>query len=75
MISHRKRLENLEAVIAPRKGKPFIVWGMDDDFMRLKTEQELDGEIADAIATGRMAANDEPIVVVWKRNRHKELPA
>jgi hypothetical protein len=66
IASHRKRLENLEAVIAPRLGRPFMVWGMDDDCMRLKTEQELDVEIAAAIAAGRMAANDQPIIVSWK---------
>jgi hypothetical protein len=66
MISHRKRLENLEAVIAPREGKQFIIWGMDDDFTRLKTEQEINAEINAALAAGRMAGNDRPVVVCWK---------
>jgi hypothetical protein len=66
MISHRKRLENLEAVIAPREGKSFVIWGMDDDFTRLKTEQEIDAQIDAALASGRMAGNDRPVVVCWK---------
>lgn len=64
--SHRRRLENLEALISPRQGRPFVIWGMDDDFTRLKTDQEIDAEIDAALSAGRMAASDRPIVVSWK---------
>jgi hypothetical protein len=64
--SHRKRLENLEALISPRQGRPFVIWGIDDEFTRLKTDQEIDAEIDAALAAGRMAASDQPIIVSWR---------
>jgi hypothetical protein len=65
-ISHRKRLENLEALISPKQGRPFVVWGMDDEFTRLKTDREITAEIDAALAAGRMAANDTALIVSWK---------
>ena len=66
MISHRKRLENLEAVIAPRQGRPFVIWGMNDGLTRLKTDREIEADIDAALAAGQMAPCDRPIVVGWR---------
>ena len=65
----RKRLENLEAAIAPPDGRPFCIWGTVGDYtadMRRKTEDEIQIEIDAAIASGAMAVIDWPVVVSWK---------
>jgi hypothetical protein len=69
MSQLRKRVENLEAAIAPPDGSPFCIWGTVGDYttdMRRKTADEIQLEIDAAIASGAMAAIDRPVVVCWK---------
>jgi hypothetical protein len=69
MSQLRKRVENLEAAIAPPDGSPFCIWGTVGDCttdMRRKTADEIQLEIDAAITSGAMAAIDRPVVVCWK---------
>jgi hypothetical protein len=65
----RKRLENLEAAIAPPDGRSFVIWGTVGDATgawRRKTDDEIQIEIDAALASGAIAAIDRPTVVCWK---------
>lgn len=69
MSQLRKRLENLEAAIAPPDGRPFVIWGTVGDAtanMRRKTEEKIQREITAAMASGAMSAIDRPMVICWK---------
>jgi hypothetical protein len=69
MISHRRRLENLEAAIDPaRFGRPFCVWGTTNDTggTRLKTDREITTEFKAARASAAMTDLDFAIVVRWR---------
>lgn len=69
MISHRRRLESLEAAINPaRFGRPFCVWGTTNDagVTRLKTDREITAEITGARASGAMTDLDFALVVQWR---------
>lgn len=65
----RKRLENLEAAIAPPERRPYCIWGTVQGGAagtRRKTKREIQGEIDAAIASGTMSVIDRPLVVCWK---------
>jgi hypothetical protein len=69
MTQLRKRLENLEAAMAPPDGRPFVIWGTVGEAtaaMRRKTEEEIQIEINAAIASGTMAIIDRATVICWK---------
>jgi hypothetical protein len=65
MTSYSRRLERLESAFAPR-GKPFIIWGMADG-QALRSDREIETEIAAARSSGRMAVGDQPVIVSWRR--------
>ena len=67
MNRFKTRIAKLEMAIAPAVGRPFCVWGtLCGGNMRRKTEQEIQVEIDDAMASGAMAAIDRPVVISWK---------
>ncbi len=77
MMSHRKRLETLEAAIVPAKSaRPFCVWGATNDAggTRLKTDREITAEFRAARASGAMTDLDFAIVVRWRLPATDQLP-
>lgn len=66
----RKRIETLEAALAPR-GRRVCIWGMTsgDDFgLRLKTDEEIEAEINADRCLGIIHPGDRVKVVSWQTN-------
>jgi hypothetical protein len=65
MISHRRRIEHLETKFMPG-GRTVCLWGMTDRPGRLKTEEEIEAEIAAGARAGTFAQKDKFVIVTWK---------
>ena len=66
----RKRIETLEASLAPR-GRRVCIWGMTsglEDGIRLKTDKEIEADIDTECMLGMIGPNDRIDVVCWRVN-------
>lgn len=64
----RKRLETLEASLAPR-GRRVCIWGMTsglEDGFRLKSDREIEADIDTERMRGMIGPNDRIDVVCWQ---------
>ena len=64
----RKRIETLEASLAPR-GRRVCIWGMTSglkDGFRLKTDEEIEADINTQRMPGMIGPNDPIDVVCWQ---------
>ena len=64
----RKRLESLEASLAPRCRR-VCIWGMTsglEDGFRLKTDKEIEADIDTERTLGMIGPNDRIDVVCWQ---------
>jgi hypothetical protein len=67
----RKRIETLEASLAPR-GRRVCIWGMtsgNDVGFRLKTNREIEAEISAGQRLGSIGPNDQVDVVSWQMSK------